>query len=36
MNKANRIPPALRHGIYSGLALLPGEDPDEFKNLSRR
>ena len=27
MNKrASRIPPALRHGVYSGMALLPGED----------
>jgi hypothetical protein len=31
--QANRIPPALRHGVYSGLALLPGEDPDEFKKF---
>jgi len=31
--QANRIPSALRHGIYSGLALLPGEDPDEFKKF---
>jgi hypothetical protein len=26
-NRTNRIPPALKHGVYSGLALLPGEDP---------
>jgi hypothetical protein len=34
MNKrANRIPPALRHGVYSGMALLPGEDPVAFQKF---
>jgi hypothetical protein len=26
-------PPALKHGAFSGSALLPGEDPKAFKNL---
>ena len=25
--------PALKHGAYSATAILPGEDPDEFKKL---
>ena len=25
--------PALKHGAYSGMGLLPGENPDEFKKL---
>jgi hypothetical protein len=29
----NQIPPALKHGAYSGTALLPGEDPVAFKKL---
>jgi hypothetical protein len=29
----NQIPPALKHGAYSGTALLPGEDPTTFKKL---
>ena len=32
-NKSNGIPPALKHAVYSGLALLPGEDPAEFEKL---
>ena len=36
MNKrTNRVPPALKHGCYSGLALLPGEDRDLFNRLHR-
>jgi hypothetical protein len=27
------LPPALKHGAYSGLKLLPGEDPAEFEKL---
>jgi hypothetical protein len=30
-----RIPPALKHGAYSQVTLLPGEDPDEFAELHR-
>jgi hypothetical protein len=30
-----RIPPALKHGAYSEVTLLPGEDPDEFAELHR-
>jgi hypothetical protein len=33
MNKQNQIPPALKHGAYSGITLLPGEDPVSFKKL---
>jgi hypothetical protein len=29
------IHPALKHGVYSGTALLPGEDPDEFEKLRK-
>jgi hypothetical protein len=28
-----RIPPALKHGAYSNLGLLPGEDPEEFEKF---
>jgi hypothetical protein len=31
--KAKRLPSALKHGAYSEAALLPGDDPDEFKAL---
>lgn len=31
--KNRNLPSALRHGAYSGLALLPGEDPVEFEGL---
>jgi hypothetical protein len=31
--KRKRLPPALKHGAYSEAALLPGDDPDEFKAL---
>ena len=34
MNKrSNNFPPALKHGAYSGITLLPGEDPTAFKKL---
>jgi hypothetical protein len=34
MNKPkNCIPPALKHGIYSGMTLLPSEDPAEFEKF---
>jgi hypothetical protein len=37
MGKSNRsIPPALKHGAYSGTSLLPGEDPDQFRKLQSR
>jgi hypothetical protein len=29
--RTNRIPPALKHGVYSGMALLPGEDPAAYE-----
>jgi hypothetical protein len=36
MNKQpKRFPPALRHGVYSGLTLLPTEDRAEFEKLHR-
>lgn len=31
--QTNQIPPALQHGVYSGLTLLPGEDPAEFEKF---
>jgi hypothetical protein len=31
----NRIPPALKHGIYSGIGLLPTEDPAEFQKFKQ-
>jgi hypothetical protein len=37
MSKKNSgIHPALKHGVYSGTALLPGEDPGEFEKLRKR
>jgi hypothetical protein len=33
VKQANSIPPALKHAGYSGLTLLPGEDPAEFEKL---
>jgi hypothetical protein len=33
--RSNRIAPALRHGIYSGMALLPGEDRAEYEKFHR-
>jgi hypothetical protein len=33
MRKQNRIPSALKHGIYSGIGLLPTEDPAEFQRF---
>jgi len=32
-NRSKHIPPALKHGAYSGTTLLPGEDPAAFKKL---
>jgi hypothetical protein len=34
-NRKNQIPPALRHGVYSGLGPLPGEDPAAFEKFRR-
>jgi hypothetical protein len=34
-SKPKRIPPALKHGAYSEVTLLPGEDADEFAELHR-
>jgi hypothetical protein len=31
----NRIPPALKHGIYSGIGLLSTEDPAEFQKFKQ-
>jgi hypothetical protein len=31
--RKSQIPPALKHGVYSGLGLLPGEDPDAFEKF---
>ncbi len=31
--RRRRIDPALKHGGYSGMSLLPGEDPAEFETL---
>ncbi len=33
--RTNHLPPALKHGIYSGIGLLPGEDPAAFEKLKR-
>jgi hypothetical protein len=33
--RTNRIPPALKHGIYSGIGPLPTEDPAEFKKFKQ-
>jgi hypothetical protein len=33
MRKQNRIPSALKHGIYSAIGLLPTEDPAEFEKF---
>jgi hypothetical protein len=33
--KAKRLPSALKHGAYSEAALLPGEDPAEFRALHK-
>jgi hypothetical protein len=35
MSRMSKIPPALKHGIYSATAVLPGEDPGEFAKLHR-
>ena len=32
-DKIRRLPGALRHGGFSKIAILPGEDPDEFEQL---
>src|SRR5437660_3739295 len=34
-SKRQRLPPALKPGAYSEAALLPGEDPAEFKALHK-
>jgi hypothetical protein len=31
----NRVPSALKHGIYSGIGLLPTEDPAEFQKFKQ-
>jgi hypothetical protein len=31
--RTNSIPPASRHGVYSGMTLLPGEDPAAFEKF---
>lgn len=31
-----RVPPALKHGIYSGLGLLPTESPAKFRKFRKR
>jgi hypothetical protein len=33
--KANRIPPAFKHGAYAATTVLPGEDPKAFERLHR-
>jgi hypothetical protein len=33
--RTNHIPPALKHGIYSGIGLLPGEDPAAFEKFKQ-
>jgi len=33
MSEQDQIPPALKHGIYSGMTLLPGEDAVAFNKL---
>lgn len=31
--RLTEMPPALRHGVYSGMTMLPGEDPAAFEKL---
>ena len=33
--RSNRIPPALKHGFYSAIGLLPTEDPAEFEKFKQ-
>src|SRR5689334_2912239 len=33
---SKRIPPALKHGIYSGLGLLPTESPASFRRFKKQ
>jgi len=33
--RTNHVPPALKHGIYSGIGLLPTEDPAEFQKFKQ-
>jgi len=33
--RASHIPPALKHGVYSGMALLPGEDRTAYEKFHR-
>jgi hypothetical protein len=35
MSLTSKIPPALKYGIYSAIAVLPGEDPAEFEKVRR-
>ena len=35
MRSRDRIPPALKHGAYSAMAILPGESQAEFEKLHR-
>ena len=36
MRKQNRIPSALKHGIYSGLGLLPTESRAKFRKFKKQ
>jgi hypothetical protein len=36
MRKQNRIPPALKHGIYSGIGLLPTENAVKFRKFKKQ
>jgi hypothetical protein len=31
-----RVPPALKHGIYSGIGLLPTESPAKFRKFKKQ
>jgi len=33
---SNRVPPALKHGIYSGIGLLPTESPARFRKFKKQ
>ena len=33
--RTNHVPPAIKHGIYSGIGLLPTEDPAEFQKFKQ-
>jgi hypothetical protein len=34
--RSNRVPPALKHGIYSGFGLLPTESPAKFRKFKKQ